>query len=88
MGAYIGGSAFAMASNVAEGNILITIVILKKFSPGELKALEFEIEKIQRDVRSEVPPQDDSMLLQKRNRKISRLSQALLVLRNFQMQKR
>ena len=88
MGAYIGGSAFAMASNLAEGNILLTPVILKKFSRGELKALEFEIEKIQRDVRGEVPPQDDTMLLQKRNRRISRLSQALLVLRSFSQQKR
>jgi hypothetical protein len=80
MGNYMGGSAPAMAAQIADGYILVGSHTLKGYEKGELQALRFELEKLQRDVRAEVPPQDDAQAQQARNRKISRLTSALTVI--------
>jgi len=77
MGSFIGGSAYAMSHDIAEGMILINANSLKKFSPGELKQLSFELDKVQKEIRGEQPPQDDTQAIQKRGRKLSRITQAL-----------
>ena len=79
MANYIGGSAPAMASQVAEGLILLGANALRGFTPGELNLLRQEIEKLQREARALVPPQDDALAQQARNRKIARLGSALQV---------
>jgi hypothetical protein len=79
MGNFMGGSAPAMASQIAEGFILVSGQTVKGFTPVELQALRLELEKLQREVRAEVPPQDDAQANQVRNRKIGRLSSALQV---------
>jgi hypothetical protein len=79
MATFMGGSAPAMASQIAEGFILLSQATLRGYNDGELNLLRFELEKLQRDARAEVPPQDDAMAQQVRNRKISRLSSALSV---------
>jgi hypothetical protein len=76
---YMGGSAPAMANQIAEGYFLLNKNSLKGFAPGEIAALRQELEKIQRDVRAETPAQDDAQANQARNRKIARLSSALQV---------
>jgi len=75
----MGGSAPAMAAQLVEGNILLNQNSLKSFTNADLNLLRFELEKLQRDARAEVPPQDDAMAQQVRNRKISRLSSAVQV---------
>jgi hypothetical protein len=80
MANFMGGSAPAMANQIVEGFILLSANTLRGFSDGELNQLRFELEKLQRDARSEVPPQDDALAQQARNRKISRLSSALQVI--------
>jgi hypothetical protein len=82
MASFMGGSAPAMASQVADGFILLSANTLRGYAPAELNALRFELEKLQRDVRAEVPPQDDALAQQARNRKISRISSALQVVVN------
>jgi hypothetical protein len=82
MGNYMGGSAPAMANQIVEGFILLSQATLKGFTDPELTLLRFELERMQRDTRAEVPPQDDAMAQQARNRKISRLSSALQVVNN------
>jgi len=82
MANWMGGSAPAMAGQIADGFILMSSNTLKGFVPGELQLLKAELEKVLRTVRAEVPPQDDAMALQARNRKISRLSSALQVIQN------
>ena len=79
MANFLGGSAPAMAAQVVEGFILLSANTLRGFNDGELNLLRFELEKLQRDARAEVPPQDDAMAQQVRNRKISRLSSAVQV---------
>jgi hypothetical protein len=79
MGNFMGGSAPAMANQILEGYILLSQATLKGFTNPELTLLRFELEKLQRDARGEVPPQDDANAQQARNRRISRLSSALQV---------
>jgi len=84
MAKFMGGSAPAMASQVAQGLYLLSSASLKGYQPGELASLKQELEKLQRDARAETPPQDDAQANQARNRKISRLSQALQIITNQQ----
>jgi len=79
MANWIGGSCPAMAGQIAGGFCLLTAANLKGFLPGELQLLRFELEKLLRNVRAEVPPQDDALAQQARNHKISRLSSAVQV---------
>jgi hypothetical protein len=81
--AYMGGSAFAMASSLMEGYLLPSPVNLKRMTIEELRELRFEIEKLLRDQRAIVPDQMDTLALQKRNQRLLKLSQAQTVLHNF-----
>jgi hypothetical protein len=80
MPTFIGGSAPAMANQIVEGYFIINKNTLKGFGPADLGTLRTEIEKLQREIRSQTPPQEDALAQQARNRKISRLSSALQVI--------
>jgi len=76
-----------MAKDVAEGVILITERTYKRFEPGQLDKLAFELERALREVRGEQPPIDDLAAVQVRNRKITRLTGALTMLRAYQQRR-
>lgn len=80
MANFMGGSAPAMASQVAEGFILLSANSLRGFTPGDVTLLRTEMDKLLRDARAVVPPQDDAQAAQVRNRKIARISSAMQVL--------
>ena len=80
MGSFIGGSAYAMSHDIAEGMILINANVLKKFTPEELRQLSFELDKVQKEIRGEQPAGDDTQAIQKRGRKLSRITQALMMI--------
>jgi len=82
MANWIGGSAPAMAGQVAGGFVLLSAANLKGFTHAELQSFKLELEKALRNVRAEVPPQDDALAQQARNHKIGRLSSALKVAQN------
>jgi len=77
MAPYMGGSAPAMAEQVAAGYTLITAVQLKRLLDPELDQLQFELEHILRDLRGEAVDLSDVAALQVRNRKIARISGAI-----------
>ena len=56
MANWIGGSCPAMANQIAGGYCLLSAATLRGFLPGELQLLRFELEKLLRNVRAEVPP--------------------------------
>jgi hypothetical protein len=74
MSPYLGGSAPAMAHQVADGYTLVTSVQLKRLTEVELGLLQFELDRLLREARSSVVPLDDQAAVQARNRRITRLS--------------
>ncbi len=87
MGSFIGGSAYAMSRDIAEGMILINANVLKKFATEELRLLSFELDKVQKEIRAEQPAADDTQAIQKRGRKLSRITQALMMINAAKMKK-
>jgi len=83
-----GGSAFAMAKDIAEGYVLVTERTYQRFEPLQLDQLAFEMERALRDIRSDLSAQDDMATIQLRNRKLQRLTQGLSMLRSTQMRSR
>jgi hypothetical protein len=77
MGNFIGGSAYGMSRDVVEGQILLNTNVLKKLTEPELRQLAFELDKLQKECRSEQPAGDDTQAIQKRGRKLSRITAAL-----------
>jgi len=77
-----------MAKDIAEGYHFVTERTFKAMSRGEVEQLAFELDRCLRDSRAEQAPQDDLVLIKTRNRKIQRLNQALMVLKNHQQKMR
>ena len=88
MGNFIGGSAYAMVQQVAEGLTLVTERSFRRLGRGELDKLGFEIEKVLRDIRSDQPAANDLQMIQKRNRKVQRLNTCRMVLRTYRQRRR
>ena len=72
--------AWKMAADLSEGYVTLNPVSLKKYERHEVDALAKELEKLARDLRSQIVPQDDAEASQSKNRKLLRLSQATIVL--------
>jgi hypothetical protein len=87
MGNFIGGSAYSMSRDIVEGLILVNANTFKKFTPAELKQLSFELDKVQKEVRSEQPSGEDTQAIQKRGRKLSRITVALQVINQALLKK-
>ena len=80
MSNFSGGSAFRMATQISEGYMVVNPLNLKRMSKADLGKLQFELQRIMTDLRSQQPDQDDTVALQTRNRKISRIRQAVQVI--------
>jgi len=87
MGNFMGGSAFSMAGQVSEGYLLLNAHHLKRMAPNEIRDFKFEMEKLLNEIRAEQPPLHEIDLLRKRNRRISRLNNALLVVNAYLQQR-
>jgi hypothetical protein len=70
-----------MAKDIADGYLLVTERTFMRFDAAQLEQLAFEIERAQRDIRSDVSATDDLQTVQQRNRKLQRMTQALVMLR-------
>jgi hypothetical protein len=84
----MGGSAWAMAGQIGEGFILCSDRTWARLDRGDLEKLAFELDKLLREIRGQQPPLDDVQALQQRNRKLSRLTGALGMLRSYQTRMR
>lgn len=87
MANFLGGSAWAMAKDIAEGYILVTDRTYRKLDAGELDKLAFELDRILREARGEPAPADDVAAMQTRNRRLARLTGALSMLRSHQQRR-
>ncbi|HEX7668127.1 MAG TPA: hypothetical protein VF395_01020 [Polyangiaceae bacterium] len=77
--------AWKVAADVADGYVSLNPVVLKKYEKHEVDALLKELEKLTRDTRSQIVPQDDSEASASRSRRLLRLSQANVVLQSWRM---
>jgi hypothetical protein len=81
--AFSGGSAYSMARDIAEGYTSVNERTFKNFVRADLEQLTFELDRHLRELRGEIPAQDDTPALQQRNRRIQRLNTAIVVLRSY-----
>jgi hypothetical protein len=88
MGNFIGGSAYAMAHQIAEGFVIVTERTFVRLLRPELDQLSFELERLTRDVRGEQPALEDLPAIQLRNRKLQRLNSAAMMLSSFRQRRR
>lgn len=83
MTAFLGGSAYAMATGVADGFHLVNERTFRAMSRGDLDVFTAELDRHLREVRAEQPSLEDLVAIQHRNRKIQRLNTALMILRAY-----
>jgi hypothetical protein len=81
--AFPGGSAYAMARDIAGGFTTVSDRTFRSMTRPDLDLLGFEIDRHLRELRGEQAPQDDIPGIQQRNRRLQRLSSALVVLRGY-----
>ena len=81
--AFPGGSAYAMARDVAGGFTAVSERTFRTMTRPDLDQLGFEIDRHLRELRGEQAPLDDIAAIQQRNRRIQRLTSALAVLRAY-----
>ncbi len=86
--AFPGGSAYAMARDVAEGYLLVTERTFKTMTRPELDQLAFEFDRHLRELRGEQPSLDDLAAIQLRQRKMQRLNSTLLMVRGYRQRQR
>jgi hypothetical protein len=79
MSVFLGGSAYLMVRDIAEGYVIASELTFKKFQATDLQQFGFEAEKLMREIRSNVPPTGDVEATQKRQRKMQRLQQAMTI---------
>ena len=82
MSVFLGGSAYTMVRDIAEGYIIASELTFKKFQPGDFQQFGFELDKLLREIRASVPPTGDVDATQKRHRKMQRLQQAMTIANN------
>ena len=83
MASFAGGSAWAMAKDVAEGYLLVTERTFARFERAQLDQLAFELDRALREVRGEAVPLEDLAAIKVKNRKITRLTGAASMLKSF-----
>ncbi len=79
----IAGNPKKLAQDIAKGFQSLSPPGLKKYKPADLKIILSNLTVVQREVRQIQVPLDDIPLVKEKNMQISRLNQALMVLRSY-----
>jgi hypothetical protein len=79
MSVFQGGSAYNMVQSVADGYIILSERTFKSYRPNDLTEFLFEADKLLREIRGVQAPPGDQEAVQKRQRKMQRLQQALTI---------
>jgi hypothetical protein len=87
-GGFRGKSMKAIATDVAEGYIMVNPLFVKKFDKDMIKNLYENLNKGMTIVRNEKVVYTDTVALRTRNMKLQRMHNALIVLRNIAREKR
>ncbi len=84
----ISGNPKKLAQDIADGFHSLSLPVLKKYSPADLKIILTNMSIVKRDIRQILVPPDEVQLIKAKNMKVSRLNQAEMVLRSFCKKKR
>ena len=79
MSVFLGGSAYNMVRDLAEGFIIVTERTFKQYKPQDLTDFQMEAEKYLREVRANQVAVTDVEATQKRQRKMQRLQQSITI---------
>ncbi len=79
MSVFLGGSAYNMVRDMAEGYIIVTERTFRTYKPQELTDFQMEAEKYLREIRSNQPAVNDVEATQKRQRKLQRIQQSITI---------
>jgi hypothetical protein len=88
MSGFAGGSPWAMARDIGAGFVLVTDRTFSRMSRGQIDQLKFELERCLRDVRGATTANLEGSELQRRNRKLQKLTGAQRVLRAHLMKRK
>jgi hypothetical protein len=88
MTSFLGGSAYTMATGIADGFHSVSERTFRTMSRGEIEQMAHELDRHLREIRGEQPSLEDIAALQHRNRRIQRLNTALMVLRAYRLKVR
>jgi hypothetical protein len=75
-----GKSIKAIAKDIVEGFAFLNPIFLKKFDHDAFKTLHHTLKKTQTEIRTEKFPLHDVSKLRKRNMRLQRLHQAMMIL--------
>ena len=75
----MGGSAYNMVRDIADGFFLVNDRTFRGCKPKEIIDFTLEAERLLREVRSDQPALSDTEAIQKRQRRIQRLQQAMTI---------
>lgn len=79
MSVFLGGSAYNMVRELADGFIIITERTFKNYKPQDLTDFQMDAERYLREIRAAMAPAGDQEAIQKRQRRLQRLQQAITV---------
>lgn len=88
MANFPGGSAWAMARDIAGGYVLVTARTFERMARTDLDKVSFELERCLRSIRGDQPDLEDIQALKQRNRKMQRLNQARTMLQAVRRKRR
>jgi len=79
----IAGSPKKLCQDIADGYLILTVPMLKLYTPTDLKTIVSTIAVVARELRQETIPLEDVMAIKTRNMKLSRLNQAQVVIQAY-----
>lgn len=79
----ISGNPKKMAQDVAEGFLLLSPPVLKKYSTADIRIILNNLALVQRELRQAQIPLEDIQGLKAKNTRLTRLNQAELVVRSY-----
>jgi hypothetical protein len=88
MSVFLGGSAYNMVRELADGFIIVTERTFKIYKPQDLTDFQMDAERYLREIRSAQAPAGDQEAIQKRQRRLQRLQQAITVANAVRSRKR
>jgi hypothetical protein len=83
MSGFMGGSAWSMTRDIADGFVTVTERTYRQMTVAQLGQLGHEVERMLRELRGGATASEATAEMQTRQRKIQRLNSALTVMRAY-----